>query len=77
MALTNKKLASEIEFICLMTSLEYAYLSSSILKEIARLDGDIAGLAPFPVQRALHTRSVELRRAGASPMIAPLVSSRD
>ena len=77
MALTNKKLAAEIEFICLMTSLEYAYLSSSILKEIARLDGDIAGLAPVPVQAALRARSAELTHAGASQMIAPLVSSRD
>jgi pantetheine-phosphate adenylyltransferase len=77
MALTNKKLAAEIEFICLMTSLEYAYLSSSILKEIARLDGDIAGLAPVPVQAALRARAAELRHAGASHMIAPLVSSRD
>jgi pantetheine-phosphate adenylyltransferase len=77
MALTNKKLAAEIEFISLMTSLEYAYLSSSILKEIARLDGDIAGLAPFPVQAALRARSAELKHAGASQMIAPLISSRD
>jgi pantetheine-phosphate adenylyltransferase len=77
MALTNKKLAAEIEFVCLMTSLEYAYLSSSILKEIARLDGDIAGLAPQPVQAALRTRSAELRHAGANPIIAPLMSSRD
>jgi pantetheine-phosphate adenylyltransferase len=77
MALTNKKLAAEIEFISLMTSLEYAYLSSSILKEIARLDGDIAGLAPVPVQAALRARAAELKHAGASQMIAPLVSSRD
>ena len=51
MALTNKKLAPEIEFVCLMTSLEYAYLSSSILKEIALLGGDITGLAPAGYKR--------------------------
>ena len=50
MALTNKKLAPDVEFVCLMTSLEYAYLSSSILKEIAMLGGEIAGLAPERVQ---------------------------
>lgn len=46
MALTNKKLAPDVEVVCLMTSLEYAYLSSSILKEVAMLHGDIACLAP-------------------------------
>lgn len=77
MALTNKKLAPEIEFISLMTSLEYAYLSSSILKEIARLGGDIAGLAPSPVQTALHARFEEMHRTGNDPLPAPLVSARD
>ncbi len=56
MALTNKKLAPDIEFVCLMTSLEYAYLSSSILKEIAVLAGDIVSLAPAGVQAALSAQ---------------------
>lgn len=56
MALTNKKLAPEIEFVSLMTSLEHAYLSSTILKEVALLGGDISGLAPAPVQTALRAR---------------------
>src|SRR5512135_873263 len=56
MALTNKKLAPEIEFVSLMTSLEHAYLSSTIVKEIAMLGGDISGLVPAPVQAALRTR---------------------
>jgi pantetheine-phosphate adenylyltransferase len=77
MALTNKKLAPEIEFISLMTSLEYAYLSSSILKEIARLGGDITGLAPLNVQAALRARFEEIRRSGGDPLQAPLVSARD
>ncbi len=77
MALTNKKLAPDIEFVCLMPSLEYAYLSSSILKEVANLGGDIADLAPLPVQTALHSHLTELKRTGRSPTIASLVSSRD
>ncbi|MEJ5198519.1 MAG: pantetheine-phosphate adenylyltransferase [Anaerolineae bacterium] len=77
MALTNKKLAPEIEFVSLMTSLEYAYLSSSILKEIARLGGDIATLAPLPVQTALRRRFTELSQTGAGPLPAPLLSSHD
>ena len=60
MALTNKKLAPEVEFVSLMTSLEYAYLSSTILKEIAVLGGDTSGLAPANVLSALRTRFREL-----------------
>jgi pantetheine-phosphate adenylyltransferase len=77
MALTNKKLAPQVEFVCLMPSLEYAYLSSSILKEVARLGGEIADLASLPVQAALSARFAELERTGDSLSIAPLVSSRD
>ena len=77
MALTNKKLAPEIESVSLMTSLEYTFLSSSIVKEIARLGGDISCLAPLPVQVALHNRFTELTQSGAGPTIAPLISARD
>jgi pantetheine-phosphate adenylyltransferase len=56
MALMNKKLAPDIEFVCLMTNLEYAYLSATTLKEIAFLGGDICSLAPPHVQRALRQR---------------------
>jgi pantetheine-phosphate adenylyltransferase len=74
MALTNKTLAPDVEFVCLMTSLEYAYLSSTILKEIALLGGDISALAPQAVQDALHARMAEM---GPNPRIASLGSSRD
>ncbi len=75
MALTNKKLAPEIEFISLMTSLEHAYLSSTILKEIAMLGGDVSGLAPAPVQAALRIRC---NRAGVDTSgIVKRISSRD
>jgi pantetheine-phosphate adenylyltransferase len=56
MSLTNKTLAAEIEFVSLMTSLQYAFLSSSILKEVAALGGDISGMAPPHVQAALRQR---------------------
>jgi pantetheine-phosphate adenylyltransferase len=46
MALINRRLRPEIETVFLMTSAEYSFLSSSIVKEIARLDGDISGLVP-------------------------------
>jgi pantetheine-phosphate adenylyltransferase len=59
MALMNKKLAPDIEFVCLMTSLDYAYLSATTLKEIAFLGGDICSLAPDHVQKALQSQFAE------------------
>lgn len=55
-ALANRQMAPDIETFFLMTSAEYLYLSSSIVKEIARLGGDISALAPQPVQTALRAR---------------------
>lgn len=60
-ALTNKKLAPEIETVSLMTSLEYAFLSSSMVKEIATVGGCVKGMVPFHVEAALRAR---MRRAG-------------
>lgn len=50
MASMNKYLAAEIETIFMMTSPNYHYLSSSIVKEIARLGGDIGGLVPAEIR---------------------------
>lgn len=75
MALTNKKLAPDIEAVCFMTSLDYAYLSSSILKEIAVLGGDIAGLAPSAVQAALRARFAGVSPDGLDSV--PIRTSRD
>ncbi|MCK8818146.1 pantetheine-phosphate adenylyltransferase [Natroniella sulfidigena] len=52
MASMNKKLASDIETIFMMTSTEYAYLSSSIIKEVASFEGCVRDLIPeFIVDR--------------------------
>jgi pantetheine-phosphate adenylyltransferase len=75
MALTNKKLAPEIEFVSLMTSLENAYLSSTIVKEIAMLGGDISGLTPAPVQAALIARCA--KQGLDTTGIVRRISSRD
>ena len=75
MALTNKKLAPDVEFISLMTSLKYAYVSSSILKEVALLGGEIDGLAPAPVQAALRSRFAGLGPDGDAAV--PIRTSRD
>jgi pantetheine-phosphate adenylyltransferase len=52
MALMNRKLESSVETIFLMPKEEYTYLSSRIVKEIARLGGDIASFVPPRVAEA-------------------------
>lgn len=56
MALMNKQLDREIELVCLMTSLEFQFLSSSLLKEACELGGDITGLVPKHVAVALRKK---------------------
>jgi pantetheine-phosphate adenylyltransferase len=74
MALTNRQLAPEIEFICLMTRQDYAFLSSSVLKEVALLGGDVSGMAPPHVASALETKRLDLAK-NHEP--APVISLRD
>jgi pantetheine-phosphate adenylyltransferase len=52
MALMNRKLEANVETIFLMPKEEYTYLSSRIVKEIARLGGDVAKFVPTPVAEA-------------------------
>jgi pantetheine-phosphate adenylyltransferase len=49
MALVNQKLSPAIETLFMMTNSKYSYLSSSIVKEIAALGGDIQSLVPTEV----------------------------
>lgn len=56
MAFANHKLAPDIEMVCLMTSLDYAFISSTIVKEIARAGGSVADFVPDEVARALAQR---------------------
>lgn len=56
MALMNRKLDAVVETIFLMPKEEYTYLSSRIVKEIARLGGDVSGFVPACVAKALSTK---------------------
>ena len=56
MALANRQQAPDIETLFLMTSHEHLYLSSSLVKEIARLGGDLSHLVPGPVADALREK---------------------
>lgn len=49
MALTNRRMAPEIETVFLMTDYRYSYLSSSFVRQIAGLGGDVSGLVPSAV----------------------------
>ncbi len=56
MALMNKKLAPDIDVVCLITDIQYQFVRATLLKEVARLGGDISGLAPTNVVTALKER---------------------
>lgn len=57
MAHTNRKLAPSVDTIFLMTSLEHAYLSSTLVKEIAVFGGDVSRMVPDAVVRRLGSPS--------------------
>jgi pantetheine-phosphate adenylyltransferase len=56
MALTNRDLNGEIESVFFMTSGEYSFLSSSIVKEIKSYGGDVSHFVPPCVERALERK---------------------
>ncbi len=56
MAMMNKRLFPELELVCLMSTLEYQFLSSSLLKEAASLGGNIDDLVPKHVAIALRKK---------------------
>ncbi len=53
MALTNRKLDSGIDTVFLMPHARYTYLNSSIVREVARLGGDVSAFVPNNVRRRL------------------------
>ena len=59
MALMNKKLCPDLELVCLMTSLQYQFLSSSLLKEVANLGGDVDSLVPKNVAKAIRQKVLD------------------
>ncbi|MBN1439209.1 MAG: pantetheine-phosphate adenylyltransferase [Anaerolineales bacterium] len=75
MALANHRLAPEIEVVALITSEEHSFLSSSTVREIASLGGDIASMVPRHVAEAVVRRFKELGEDG--PRMMPITSLRD
>ena len=56
MALMWKKLNKDVDVVCLMSSLEYQFVYSSRIKEVARLGGNITGLVPDNVIDAFQLK---------------------
>ncbi|NLG33914.1 MAG: pantetheine-phosphate adenylyltransferase [Lentisphaerae bacterium] len=56
MALTNRKLAPDVETMFLMPNEDFSYVSSSMVREIASLGGDVERFVPAPVAAALRRR---------------------
>ncbi|WP_227935706.1 pantetheine-phosphate adenylyltransferase [Alkalihalobacillus deserti] len=52
----NKKLGPEIETFFMMTNNHYSYLSSSIVKEVAKYDADVSDIVPEVVAKALKEK---------------------
>jgi len=59
MAMMNKKLSSDLELVCFMTSLQYQFLSSSLLKEVAQLGGCLDDMVPDHIATALRKKFAE------------------
>jgi len=52
-AMANRRLAPELETVCLMTKWDHSYLSSSIVREVALLNGDFSSFVPSCVHQAV------------------------
>jgi pantetheine-phosphate adenylyltransferase len=74
MALANHRLAPEIELVALITAEEHTFLSSSTVREIASLGGDVSSMVPPHVKDALRDRFHEL---GDGQQVVPTTSLRD
>jgi pantetheine-phosphate adenylyltransferase len=74
MALANHRLAPDIELVALITAEEHTFLSSSTVKEIASLGGDVSSMVPPHVEKALKGRFSEL---GEGQQVVPPTSLRD
>ena len=56
MAFMNRKLAPDVDMVSFMTSQEHMFVSSSLLKEVARLGGDITGMVTPRVATAVYEK---------------------
>jgi pantetheine-phosphate adenylyltransferase len=74
MALANQRLAPEIEVVSFITHEQHTFLSSSTVREIASLGGDVSSMVPPHVEAMLRKRFREL---GDGQQVVPTTSLRD
>ena len=60
MALTNKSLNPNIETIFMPTNSKYMFLSSTVVKDVARYDGDISSYVPKEIENIIKKRGLEM-----------------
>jgi pantetheine-phosphate adenylyltransferase len=65
MALANQRLAPDIETVALITAEQHTFLSSTTVREIAALNGDVSSMVPLHVELALKEKVIAL--GGHSP----------
>jgi pantetheine-phosphate adenylyltransferase len=56
LALMNRKLNEKVETIFMMPKETYTFISSRMIKEVARLGGDVSSFVPAHVEQALHKK---------------------
>ena len=56
LAAMNKNLNPEVETVFLMTGQKYSFISSSIIKDVAKLGGDISGMVPCSVEEKIRAK---------------------
>lgn len=67
MGLANQRLASDIETVAFITAEEHTFLSSSTVKEIASLMGDVSSMVPSYVEEALKIKVSDLGDGHSPP----------
>lgn len=74
MALANNRLAPEVDVVALVTREQHTFLSSTTVREIAALNGDVSSMVPPLVHEALRRRFKEL---GDGQTVVPMTALRD
>jgi len=66
MALMNRNLAPDIETFFMMPNVNYSFLSSNLVREVAALGGSVEGLVPGPVARKLRDKLKKSKKVQSS-----------
>jgi pantetheine-phosphate adenylyltransferase len=69
MALVNRNLAPSVETFFLTAREEHSYISSTVVKQVALLGGDVSSMVPGVVAKALHQKYLEKRKQ--RPLVGP------